>query len=58
MGCDGSSVFQGHQIGVTMEFKEFVAPFMSGVHCFAHKMKLVMIYFSNLPFVHRLEGVL
>ncbi len=58
MGCDGSSVFQGHQIGVTMEFKEVVAPFMSGVHCFAHKMKLVMIYLFDLPFVHQLEGVL
>jgi hypothetical protein len=58
MGCDGSFVFQGHQIGVTMEFKEVVAPFMSGVHCFAHKTNLAMITLFNLPFVHQLEGVL
>jgi nucleoside permease NupC len=58
MGCNGSFVFQGHQIGVTMEFKEVVAPFMNGTHCFAHKTSLAMIILSNLPFVHQLEGVL
>jgi hypothetical protein len=41
-----------------MKFKEVVAPFMIGVHCFAHKMNLAMIILSDLPFVHRLEGVL
>jgi hypothetical protein len=58
MGCNGSFVFQGHQIGVTMEFKEVVAPFMNGTLCFAHKTNLAMIILSNLPFVHQLEGVL
>jgi hypothetical protein len=58
MGCDGSSVFQGHQTCVTMEFKEVVAPFMNVIHCFSHKMKLAMITLFDLPFVHQLEGVL
>jgi hypothetical protein len=58
MGCDSSFVFQGHQTSVTMEFKEVVAPFMNGVHCFAHKTNLAMITLSDVPFVHQLEGVL
>jgi hypothetical protein len=58
MGCEGSFIFQGHQMGVTMEFKEVVALFMNGIHCFAHKMNLAMIILSDLPFVHRLECVL
>jgi len=36
IGCDGSNVFQGHQIGVTTQFRNKVAPFITGVHCFAH----------------------
>ncbi len=58
MGCNGSFVFQGHRMGVTMQFKKVVAPFLNGVHYFTHKMNLAMIILSNLPLVHRLEGVL
>jgi hypothetical protein len=58
MGCNGSSIFQGHRMGVTMQFKKVVAPFFNGVHCFAHKMNLTMIILSNLPLWHPLEGVL
>jgi hypothetical protein len=58
MGCNGSSIFQGHQTNVTMQFNEVVAPFLSGIHYFAHKMNFVMITLFDLPLVHRLEGVL
>jgi hypothetical protein len=34
--CDGFSVFRGHQIGVTTQFKDKVVPFIIKVHCFAH----------------------
>jgi len=36
IGCDRSNVFQGHQIGVTTQFKNKAAPLIIGVHCFAH----------------------
>jgi hypothetical protein len=58
MGCNGSSVIQGHQMGVTMQFKKNVTPFFNGVHCFAHKTNLAMIILSNLPIMRQLEGVL
>jgi hypothetical protein len=41
-----------------MQFKKVVAPFLNGIHCFAHKMNLVVIILFDLPIVHRLEGVL
>jgi hypothetical protein len=35
MGCDDKNVFQsGHRTKVTLLFKEKVAPFVIGVHCF------------------------
>jgi len=36
IGCDGSSVFQGHQISMTTQFKNKVVPFITKVHCFTH----------------------
>jgi hypothetical protein len=36
MGCNGNSVFQGARASVTTQMKENVAPFLMGVHCFAH----------------------
>jgi hypothetical protein len=36
MGCNGSSVFQGARASVTTQMKENVAPFLMGVHYFAH----------------------
>jgi hypothetical protein len=42
MGCDGNSIFQKHQTNVMLQFKEGVAPFLNGVHCFTHKINLVM----------------
>jgi len=36
MGCDGSSVFQGGKVGVTIQMKEIIVPFMIGVPYFVH----------------------
>jgi hypothetical protein len=58
IGCDRSSVFQGHQIGVTMQFKNKVSSFIIGVHCFAHQTNLGIITLLNVLLVHQLEGIL
>jgi hypothetical protein len=36
IGCDMSNVFQGHQTGMTMQFKNKVAPFSIRMHYFSH----------------------
>jgi uncharacterized ferredoxin-like protein len=51
MGCDGSNVFQGHQTCVTLQSKEKVAQIFNGIHCFIHKINLVVIKLSKLDFV-------
>jgi hypothetical protein len=43
MGSNGSNVFQGHQTSVTLQFKKNVAPFLSRVHCFAHKTNPMVV---------------
>jgi hypothetical protein len=58
IGYDRSSVFQGHWTGMTMQFKNKVAPFIIGMHCFAHQTNMGIITLSNVPLVHRLEGIL
>jgi hypothetical protein len=58
MGCNGTSVFQGHRTNKTLQFKEKVTPFLSGVHCFAHGTNLVVLTLSNLDLVCQLEGIL
>jgi hypothetical protein len=55
---DSSSVFQGHKIKVTQQFKEKVAPFITGVHCFAHKTNLIIITLLDVMLAHRLELLL
>jgi hypothetical protein len=55
MGCDGSNVFQGHQTGVTLHSKEKFVQFFNGIHCFIHKINLVVITLSKLDFVHLLK---
>ncbi len=52
MGCDGSNVFQSHQIGVTLQSKEKVAQIFNGIHCFTHKINLAVITLSKLDLVH------
>jgi hypothetical protein len=49
--------FQSHRMGVTLQFKENVAPFLSGVHCFVHKTNLAAITLFNLELVHQLEAL-
>ncbi len=58
MGCDGSNVFQGHHIGVTLHSKEKVVQIFNGIHCFIHKINLAVITLSKLVFVHLLKNVL
>ncbi len=58
VGCNGTSVFQGHRTNMTLQFKEKVTPFLNGVHCFAHETNLVMLTLSNLDLVCQLEGIL
>jgi len=36
MGCDGNNVFQVVRVGVIMQMKENVAPFLMGIHFFVH----------------------
>ncbi len=52
IGCDGSSVFQGHKTGVTQQFNEKVVPFVMWVHYFAHKTNITVITLSDVSFVH------
>jgi hypothetical protein len=58
IGCNGSSVFQGHKKGVTHQFEEKVVPFVIRVHYFVHKTNLVVIILSDVLFVHQLEFLL
>jgi hypothetical protein len=39
MGCNGTSVFQGHQTNMTLQFKGKVTPFLNGVPCVGHLIK-------------------
>lgn len=55
IGYDASSVFQDHRTRVTQQFKEKATPFITWVHCFAHKTNLAVITLSNVLLVHRLE---
>ncbi len=52
-----ATFFQSHRMGVTLQFKENVPPFISGVHCFVHKTNLAMITLFNLELVHQLEAL-
>jgi hypothetical protein len=55
MGCDGSSVLQGAWASVTTQMKDNVAPFMLGMHCFAHWTNLVVLVLSKFNLVAHLE---
>jgi hypothetical protein len=43
---------------MTMQFKNKVVPFITRVHCFAHRTNLVVITLSNVLLLHRLEDYL
>jgi hypothetical protein len=57
-GVDGVSTFQGHKTGVTTQIREKYAPFSNGIHCFNHKMNLVVQTMSNYPMISRIESLL
>jgi hypothetical protein len=58
VGCEKSSVFQGHRIGMTTQFKDKVVPFITRMHFFAHHTNMAIITLSNVPLVHQLKGIL
>ncbi len=57
-GCNGNNVLQGLKLGVTLQFKEEVALFVTRVHCFIYKTNLVVITLSSVFLVHQLEVLL
>lgn len=55
VGADGASVMQGHKNGLVTRLKEFLAPYVVGIHCMAHKMNLAFGIVSNSPQIYRVE---
>jgi hypothetical protein len=51
-------VFQGIKIGVTIQLKEYNAPFMIGVHCMNHRTNLVVQTLSKMGIVIKIKDVL
>jgi hypothetical protein len=41
-GVNGGNVFQGSKTKVTKQIKDFLAPFLMGVHCVIHCTNLVV----------------
>ncbi len=58
IGCDESNVFQGHRTSMTTQFKNKVVPFITRVHCFAHRTNMTVITLSNVSLMHQLEDIL
>jgi hypothetical protein len=57
-GVDGMNAFQGKRIGVTVQIKAKHAPFVTGVHCHAHKLNLVVKTLSHLAIFHAIEELM
>ncbi len=69
IGYNGSNMFQGHKTRVTHQFKEKVAPFVTGIHYFVHNTNLAIIIMSmsllyinssfsykvSMPFLHIIQ---
>jgi hypothetical protein len=58
MGYDGSSIFEGDQVSVTLWFKEKIVHFLIKVHYFVHKTNLVVVTLLELDIMCQLEGIL
>ncbi len=58
IGCNVSSMFQGHRMGVTQQFKEKVVPFITRVHYFVHKTNLAVIILLDFLCIHQLKFLL
>jgi hypothetical protein len=51
-GADGVATFQGTRNGVSKQIKQSYAPFMIGIHCFAHRLQLCAKSLSLLLHSH------
>jgi len=58
MGCDENNIFQGAKMGVTIQMKEIVAPFMIGIHYFVYQKHLAILVLSKFCLVVELEVLL
>jgi hypothetical protein len=58
IGTNGGSMFVGCKIGVLMQMKEKLAPYLAVVHCCAHCTNLAIQTLSFLSIVHHLEDLL
>lgn len=58
MGYDDNGVFKNAKIGVIVQMKKIVTPFMIGVLCFVHQTKLVMLVLLKFSLVAWLEVLL
>jgi hypothetical protein len=57
-GADGVATFQGTRNGVTKQIKQNHAPFMIGIHCFAHRLQLCAKSLSSLHVLGCIEALL
>jgi hypothetical protein len=58
MGYDDNSIFQGAKMGVTIQMKEIVAPFMIGIHYFVYLKDLAILVLLKFSLVFELEVLL
>ncbi|CAM6083703.1 unnamed protein product [Calypogeia fissa] len=56
-GVDGAFVFQGDQNGIMAQLRQGYAPYLMGIHCFAHRTKLAVKTLSKLSIVEKLEDL-
>jgi len=58
IGTNVGSMFAGCRIGVLVQMKEKLAPYLVAMQCCAHSTNLAIQTFSSLSIVHRLEDLL
>lgn len=56
--ADGVSVFQGYRTRVTTQLVQNFAPFMIGVHCFAHRLNLAAHILETLLIFQNYEKLM
>ena len=56
-GANGAYVFQGHRNNVIALMRQYMALFLLGVHCMAHRTNLAVEPLSNLPIVSKIENL-
>lgn len=55
-GANGVTISQGLKIGLIMQFIEKHAPFVTRIHCMAHRCNLIMQTFLSLLLVGKIEA--